>query len=121
MESVNDIAKIIWQIITADTVIPMSWGIDMETVKATDSGISFHVQGFIITGLVEVTYDGAADLFNVAITPDKKGDSEEAPIIYEGVCCDSLVSLIDDAVEKTENYEETICAEYGLALETKKE
>lgn len=110
-------AKIIWQIITSDPVIPMSWGVDLETVKAIDNGIIFHVQGFKITGIVEIAYDDGADLFNVEITPDEKDEDEAVPIIYEGIYCDNLVSVIDEVVEKTENYERAICAEYGLALE----
>jgi hypothetical protein len=30
------------------------------------------------------------------------------------------VAVIDDAVEKTENYEKSICAEYGIITESEK-
>ncbi len=54
------------------------------------------------------------DLFRIDIFPD----DDTPPIIYEEVFLDQLVSMIDEAVEKTENYEKRICDEHGFIIQT---
>ena len=50
-------------------------------------------------------------MFKVTIIPDNK---QEKPIIIEDVYIDQLVSVIDEAVEHCDNYEERISEVYGL-------
>jgi hypothetical protein len=103
------IARNIWKVFQSSR-IPLSWGIDFTKIKVLPLGTSFHVQGFKVKGNVKVEYDEGEDLYNISIAPD----NHVAPIIYKGVFCDQLISLIDEAVEKTENYEERVRAEYHL-------
>lgn len=93
---------------------PVSWGIDFPTVKVIADGTEFHVQGFKITGIVQIQHVEGADTFKITIQPD---NPSEETIICEDVFLDQIVSLIDEAVEKVDNCEKEVRAEYGLALE----
>ena len=110
------LAKYIWTILTSQPIILMSWGIDPKTVRTIELGLEFHVQGFKHTGLVRVTLNEGLDLFEVSLI-DENGEIVNT---IESVFCDNLVAVIDDAVEKTENYEKSICEEYGIITETEK-
>ena len=94
----------------------MSWGIDPKTVKTIELGLEFYVQGFKHRGLVIVTLNEAEDLFEVTLIDDN-GTTVDT---IQSVFCDNLVAVIDDAVEKTDNYEKSICAEYGIITESEK-
>ena len=109
-------ARYIWHSTLQRSFIPFSWGIDFANVKAIDHGTEFHVQGFIITGTVKIQYVEGADTFKITISPD---DRQKERIVYEDVYLDQIVSLIDETVEKVENYEEAVRGEYGLVLEPK--
>ena len=104
------LAKYIWTILTSYPIILMSWGIDPKTVKTIELGLEFHVQGFKHTGLVRVTLNEAEDLFCVTLIDDN-GTTVDT---IQSVFCDNLVAVIDDAVEKCENYQERISQEYQL-------
>ena len=110
------LAKYIWTILTSYPIILMSWGIDPKTVKTIELGLEFHVQDFKATGLVRVILNEAEDLFEVTLIDDN-GTTVDT---IQSVFCDNLVAVIDDAVEKTENYEKSICAEYGIITESEK-
>ena len=110
------LARYIWNILTSQPIIIWSWGIDPKTVKTIELGLEFHVQGFKHTGLVRVILNEGLDLFEVSLI------SEDVKIVntIESVFCDNLVAVIDDAVEKTENYEKSICEEYGIITGSEK-
>ena len=108
------LAKYIWTILTSQPIILMSWGIDPKTVKTIELGLEFHVQGFKHTGLVRVTLNEGLDLFEVSLIDDN-GTTVDT---IQSVFCDNLVAVIDDAVEKCENYQERISQEYQLITET---
>ena len=110
------LAKYIWAILTSQPIILMSWGIDPKTVKTIELGLEFYVQGFKHRGLVRVTLNEAEDLFEVTLIDDN-GTTVDT---IQSVFCDNLVAVIDDAVEKTDNYEKSICAEYGIITESEK-
>lgn len=103
-------AKYIWKILQS-SIIPFSWGIDFSTVSVIENGTEFHVQGFKITGKVKIQYVHGLDLFRVDIIPD---DEKEENSVFEEVYLDTLISTIDVAVEKTENYEERVAEEYPI-------
>ena len=42
-------------------------------------------------------------------------DTGEIVKTREDICFDELVSVVDEAVEKVENYEQRVRSEYGLA------
>ena len=104
------LARYIWAILTSQPIILMSWGIDPKTVKTIELGLEFHVQGFKHRGLVRVTLNEGLDLFEVSLIDE----NDKIVNTIESVFCDNLVAVIDDAVEKCENYQERISHEYQL-------
>ena len=94
------LARYIWAILTSYPIILMSWGVDPKTVKAIELGLEFHVQGFKHRGLVRVTLNEGLDLFEVSLIDE----NDKIVNTIESVFCDNLVAVIDDAVEKCENY-----------------
>ena len=104
------LARYIWAILTSYPIILMSWGIDPKTVKTIELGLEFHVQGFKHRGLVRVTLNEGLDLFEVSLIDE----NDKIVNTIESVFCDNLVAVIDDAVEKCENYQERISQEYQL-------
>ena len=108
------LAKYIWAILTSQPIILMSWGIDPKTVKTIELGLEFHVQGFKHTGLVRVTLNEGLDLFEVSLIDE----NDKIVNTIDQVFCDNLVAVIDDAVERTEDYEKRISQEYGIFTET---
>lgn len=110
------LAKYIWTILTSQPIILMSWGIDPKTVKTIELGLEFHVQGFKHTGLVRVTLNEGLDLFEVSLI------SEDGKIVntIDQVFVGNLIYTIDGAVEKTDNYEKSICEEYGIVTKSEK-
>ena len=107
------LARYIWAILTSHPIILMSWGIDPKTVKTIELGLEFHVQGFKHRGLVRVTLNEGLDLFEVSLIDE----NDKIVNTIESVFCDNLVAVIDDAVEKCENYQERISQEYQLITE----
>ena len=108
------LAKYIWTILTSQPIILMSWGVDPKTVKTIELGLEFHVQGFKHTGLVRVTLNEAEDLFCVTLIDDNGTTVDTIQTVF----CDNLVVVIDSLVERTDNYEKSICEAYGIATET---
>lgn len=104
------LAGYIWCILRTRPIIMMSWGIDTNTVRPVKLGLEFHVQGFKHTGIVQVILDEGKDLFEIHLIPDLEGERK----IIEDVYFDMLVSVIDENVEKTDDYEKRISEEYGI-------
>lgn len=99
-----EMARYIWSILKTQLTIIMSWGIDPGSIKVVDLGIQFHVQGFKHTGYVKVALNEGKDLFEISLLSD---DGECVKFLDE-VYLDMLVDTIDQAVEKTEDYEEQL-------------
>ena len=110
-----EMAQYIMTILKAYPEVIMSWGVEPESVKTVTLGLQFHVNGFKIKGTVKITYMPGPDLFDVEIRPDNE---REQAITFRDIYFDQLVSVIDEAVEKTEDYEERVCQEYGFVMET---
>ena len=85
-----------------------SWGLDPETLRPLKCGIEFHVQGFKHTGKVQVRLNEGEDLFEVSLI----SDSGETVNTIQSVHLDTLISTIDDAVEKVDDYEKRVATEY---------
>ena len=66
------------------------------------------MQGFKHKGKVQVRLNEGADLFEVALVSDA-GDTVETK---ESIFLDELISTIDDAVEKVDDYEKRVATEY---------
>ena len=104
------LAGYIWSILKTQPIIVMSWGVDMDTIKPVKGGLEFHVQGFKHTGMVRIVLDEGKDLFEIHLIPDSKGERK----IIEDVYFDMLVSVIDENVEKTDDYEKRISDTYNI-------
>lgn len=87
-------------------VVGSRYGYD-KTVKG---GLEFHVQGFKHTGMVQIILDEGKDLFEIHLIPDSEGERK----IIEDVYFDMLVSIIDENVEKTDDYEKRISDTYDI-------
>ena len=83
---------------------------DMDTIKPVKGGLEFHVQGFKHTGMVQIILDEGKDLFEIHLIPDSEGERK----IIEDVYFDMLVSIIDENVEKTDDYEKRISDTYDI-------
>ena len=103
-----EIGQYILTILKSRLDIVTSWGLDPETLRPIKYGIQFHVQGFKHTGMVQVTLNEGEDLFEVCLI----SESREVVERHESIFLDNLVSVIDNAVEKTEDYEKRISEEY---------
>lgn len=106
------IAEYIWKILKTQQPIVWSWGVDPDTVKTIKNGTQFHVQGFLMTGTVKITYDEGMDLFDIEFLPDD--DKPRKAIL--GLYLDQLVSVIDEHVEHCENFEERVNEECGIIV-----
>lgn len=58
--------------------------------------------------MVQVTLNEGEDLFEVALISES-GETKER---HESIFLDNLISVVDDAVEKVENYEKRVSEEY---------
>ena len=104
------LAGYIWSILKTQPIIVMSWGVDMDTKKPVKGGLEFHVQGFKHTGMVRIVLDEGKDLFEIYLIPDSEGEKN----VIEDVYFDMLVSVIDENVEKTDDYEKRISDTYNI-------
>ena len=110
----REIAGYILSIFRTNPFVVMSWGINPASITIVDVGVKMHVQGFLHTGYILVQLNEGEDLFEVTLI------SEEGETLktIEHIFVDNLISVIDDAVEKCENYQERISQEYQLITET---
>ena len=112
----KEIAGYILSIFRTNPFVVMSWGINPASIEIVDLGVKFHVQGFKHKGYCQVVLYEGEDLFEVTLI------SEEGETVntIEHIFVDNLISIIDDAVEKTEDYEKRISQEYGIITESEK-
>ena len=99
-------AEYILQILRSQLMVVFSWGFHRPTALPDDRGLSFLVDGFKYKGEVQVIYNECVDLFEVVLT--NTGEK------VEDVYLDCLVSVIDNLVEKTSNYKQSVEEEYGV-------
>jgi hypothetical protein len=105
-----EMANYIYSIIKSRRMIMWSWGFHRPMALPNEKGLVFKVNGFIHKGFVKVVYNAGQDLFTVILLDLKMNPKKE----IEGVYFDSLVDVIDGAVERTQNYEQRVNEEYGL-------
>ena len=91
----TEMARYIWSIIAQDPTLPMSWGVDIESLECTDDALEFHVQGFIHTGNVRIVYIKGADLFQVSLYDEEGNETKRIDDVY----LDNLAEVIDLNVE----------------------
>lgn len=97
----------IMRVLKSQLMIVWSWG--FNSPKAIANGLRFKVQGFKFKGTVEVVYNDGTDLFDISFV--SRGETVEA---VEGIYIDQLVTVVDNHVEKVDNYNERVEAEYSL-------
>ena len=112
----KEMALYILGIFRTNPFVVMSWGINPASIEVVDLGVKFHVQGFKHKGFVQVVLNEGEDLFEVTLISEE-GETVDT---IEHIFVDNLISIIDDAVEKTEDYEKRISQEYGIFSETEK-
>ena len=112
----REMAGYILSIFRTNPFVVMSWGINPASIEVVDLGVKFHVQGFKHKGFVQVVLNEGEDLFEVTLI------SEEGETVntIEHIFVDNLIPIIDDAVEKCENYEKRISQEYSIFTESEK-
>ena len=110
----KEIAGYILSIFRSNPFVVMSWGINPASITIVEVGVRFHVQGFLHTGYVQVVLNEGEDLFEVTLISE---DGETLKTI-EHIFVDNLICVIDEAVEKCENYQERISQEYGIITKT---
>ena len=105
-----ELAKYIWSILKSNLPVLMSWGVEIETVKVITCGLEFRVNGFKHTGKVQIVLNEGADLFEVCLI----GEDGEIRDKREDIYFDMLVSVVDELVEKTDDYEKRISDTYNI-------
>lgn len=103
-------SEYIWGILADNFILPMSWGVELESVHTIKMGVQFQVNGFKHKGLVNVIFNEGEDLFEISLL-DNDGSVVRS---IEHVYVDQLLDTIDNAVEKTDNYEQSIKDAYGV-------
>ena len=95
-------------ILRSQTMIVLSWG--FHNPVAINNGLKFRVHGYLHRGWVEVVYNEGRDLFEVK-TINKDGSTKQE---VEDVYFDCLVNVIDELVERCENYSEKVKETYSI-------
>ena len=97
-------ASYIYTILNSDQVVLWSWGFEKPQALPNDEGLIFHVNGFKHNGFVKVLYHEGKDLFVVILLDNKYTELHR----FDDVFFDSLVDVIDVAIERTNDYEDRI-------------
>ena len=105
-----ELAKYIWSILKSDLPVLMSWGGEIETVKTIKCGIEFKVNGFKHTGKVQIVLNEGVDLFEVYLIGENGAIRDKR----EGIYFDMLVSVVDELIEKTDDYEKRVFDIYNI-------
>ena len=95
-----EMANYIFKILKTDLFVMFSWG--FSNPIALEKGLKFKVNGFKHKGWVEVIYDEGMDLFIVNLLKRNGEIKKQVTEVY----FDTLVNVIDNLVEKTDDYEQ---------------
>lgn len=107
MENDKEMAEYIYSILLSDRTVIWSWGFQNPTI--IENGLKFKVSGFIFKGWVNVIYNGGSDLFDIKLITFNGAENKS----MEGIYFDELIRVIDDNVERIENYEEAVKKKYS--------
>lgn len=81
-----------------------SWGFHNPKALPNDEGLIFRVNGFKHQGFVKVIYNEGKDLFVVILLDNEHNELQ----LINDVYFDCLVDVIDEAVERTTDYEQRV-------------
>lgn len=104
-----EMAKYILSIFKTQLMVVYSWG--FHKPMALQNGLRFKVQGFKFRGVVDVVYNEGQDLFDVSFIKANKVVKS-----IDGVFFDMLVDVIDDVVERTQDYDKRVEAKYSIKV-----
>lgn len=99
-----EMANYIFSILRSSGMIIWSWGFHQAQALPNNAGLAFKVSGFKHKGWVKVVYHEGKDLFVVILLDNQDNEIERIEDVY----FDSLVDVIDEAVERTSDYSERI-------------
>ncbi|MDD3321199.1 MAG: hypothetical protein PHS59_07130 [Paludibacter sp.] len=102
------LADYIYSILKSQHLVMMSWGFQSPVVISL--GLRFKVNGFLLKGSVHILYNGGSDLFDISFV--KEDGTLKNTLV--GIYFDQLVEVIDNHVEKVENYNERVNQEYNI-------
>ena len=107
---VNDkeMAEYIYSILMADKIKIWSWG--FHDPRIIHNGLTFSVNGFKHKGKVSIQYNEGQDLFDVFLLDDNDKTVDTINMVY----FDQLIEVIDDKIEKTDDYNDRINKEYNI-------
>lgn len=106
MENDKEIVEYIYNILLSQPIIIMSWG--FSSPIAIKMGLKFTVSGFLLKGKVQILYNEGSDLFDLTFI-NEDGTVRNS---IKGIYIDELVNVIDDQVERVENYNDRVNNEY---------
>ena len=97
-------ANYIYTILNSNQIVLWSWGFEKPQALPNDEGLIFHVNGYKHNGFVKVVYHEDKDLFVVILLDNDKTELQRINNVY----FDGLIDVIDEAVERTTDYEDRI-------------
>ena len=106
MDNDKEMAAYIYSILLSQPTILMSWGFQHPSI--IKQGLSFLVNGFKHKGRVNIKYNECQDLFDVYFKDDNDQIVDSINMVY----FDQLVEVIDERVERTEDYNDRVNNEY---------
>lgn len=104
-----EMAKYIYSILKSQLMIVWSWGFHQPVALPNNEGLQFKVQGFKFKGIVQIVYNEGRDLFDVRFIKASKVVATVNDVFF-----DQLIDVVDNFVEKTDDYEKRVKAEYSL-------
>ena len=87
--------------LTREKWIVFSWGFNSPV--AINNGLQFNVNGFIFKGIVQVIYNEGTDLFDLNFIKNNV-----ALIPIPNVSIVELIEVLDDQIERVDNYNERV-------------
>lgn len=109
----NNIANYIREILLSQLMVVFSWGAhnfqSLGESEEGEGGLLFNVNGFKHQGQVKIMLNWL-DLFDVYLLNEDGCLKKKIEDVY----IDSLIEVIDCAIEKVDNYEERVKREYSI-------
>lgn len=100
--------------------IVLSWGPSnfhaLCNAEGEEIGAVFSVNGYKHKGDVIVKYNEGTDLFDIQLREGFNNKAGKITAKKEGLFLDQIVSVIDNLVELTDNYEEQVKNDYKKYL-----
>lgn len=106
--TIMETAKYIFLILRSNQMVMWSWGFSNPIPLTNNEGLIFSVDGYKHKGFVKVIYDEGKDLFIVILLDILNNELLRIDNVY----FDSLVDVIDEAVERTSDYEVRVMSGY---------